>query len=352
MIIVFLFVARLQIKIFACKIVGLQCMTDFNIAEYVTFSTNSENKLSTQTDAFLKLTTDANNGLTTGANNGLTTGANGLTTCSNRIPFEFLNDVNDQLQKQITKSIHPSQDRQQRVIVTYEFFLELYRIIIGTCLITFVPQTCGDQICRIMQNVFIGKYLYDIAFYMNIFTLCCFMVLYVIEMVRENYLIQYLEVNLTLPFDNFSVGEVIQRLDVKKKEMILKIDHYHVCSGYFCMFFFMVNTFFSGSVILVYSFNNKTITGFITNILFLMIKLRRIYIMVHSDKNTFYSAFMSQFVQFNDLDPHEKRLLDLQQKNTEYNLEHSLENDSFSLEIENDIEFNYDEVFDHHNTIE
>ena len=83
-----------------------------------------------------------------------------------------------------------------------------------------------------------------------------------------------------------------------------------------------------------------------------MIKLRRIYIMVHSDKNTFYSAFMSQFVQFNDLDPHEKRLLDLQQKNTEYNLEHSLENDSFSLEIENDIEFNYDEVFDHHNTIE
>jgi hypothetical protein len=302
-------------------------MTDYNIAEYVTFSTNSENKLNTQTDV------------------------NSLASCSNRIPFEFLSDVNDQFQKQITKSIHPSQDRQQRVIVTYEFFLELYRIIIGTCLITFVPQTCGDQICRMMQNLFIGKYLYDIAFYMNIFTLCCFMVLYVIEMVRENYLIQYLEVNQTLPFDNFSVGEVIQKLDIKKKELILKIDHYHVCSGYFCMFFFMVNTLFSGSVIFIFSFNNKTITGFITNILFLMIKLRRIYIMVHSDKNIFYSAFMSQFLQFNDLDPHEKRLLDLQQKNNKY-LEHSIGNESVFLEITNDIEFNYDEVFEQNNEVD
>ena len=44
------------------------------------------------------------------------------------------------------------QDFQQKASVSITVLLELYRVLIASFLILFVPQTCGDHICSISEN--------------------------------------------------------------------------------------------------------------------------------------------------------------------------------------------------------
>jgi hypothetical protein len=78
----------------------------------------------------------------------------------------------------------------------------------------------------------------------------------------------------------------------------------YVCWSVFCLGCFGTNTIVSGIVILD-NLDSKTISGFVTSILFIFSKLYKIYFVINTEKNIFYSAYLIQFVQFNDLDPRE-----------------------------------------------
>ena len=206
-----------------------------------------------------------------------------------------------------------NQDNQQRSHVFLQFVLEMYSLLISTCLIMYVPQMCDNTVCGLLENVFVGKSLYDIAFIMNIITLTSFLGLYLVELDRENKLINYLEVNHKKPTDNESVGIIIEKLDPHRKKSILKIDRVYMYGGYYCLFCFTTNTLFTGYVLFYNSpsADSKTATGFITNILFLTTKLYHIYCVVNTEKNIFYSAYLRNFVQYNDLEPEDEKELDL-----------------------------------------
>lgn len=220
-----------------------------------------------------------------------------------------------------------SQDCKQHIFVFFECIIELYRIVIGTCLITFVPQMCGDVDCGYNWNIS-GKHRFAIAFYINIITLGCFLILYIIEIIRENKIIKYLEVNIFLGNDNVEVGEKIQKLNPVKRKRLYWIDTIYVGWAVFCICCFGTNTIYSG-IIILRNIDNKTITGFITNILFMFTKIYRIYFVINTEKNIFYSAYLMNFVQFNDLDPREIEWI-------ETNLEEDLyEEDWISIKIEN-----------------
>lgn len=191
-----------------------------------------------------------------------------------------------------------NQDCKQRATVSIEFLIELYRVVIGTCLIYFVPNNTTSI-------SFIGIGIPTIAFYLNAATLAAFLVLYGIELYRENTLITYLEVTPLLGTDNESVGEVVANLDPKFRKKIYWIDTIYVTYAGGCMCIFTANTIFSG-IVLIHNLDNKTITTFITDILFMMTKLYRIYYVINTEKNIFYSAYMTNFVQYNDLDPRER----------------------------------------------
>jgi hypothetical protein len=147
---------------------------------------------------------------------------------------------------------------------------------------------CGDVNCGYTWVVY-GKSSFAIAFYMNMITLGCFLMLYIIEMIRENKIINYLEVNILLGNDNEIVGEKIQKLNPVKRRSLYWIDTIYVSWAGFCICCFGTNTIFSGIVIL-HNIDNKTITGFITNILFMFIKIYRIYFVINTEKNVFYSS--------------------------------------------------------------
>lgn len=204
-----------------------------------------------------------------------------------------------------------SQDCRQRLLVGIECIIELYRVVVGTCLIWFIPHSCPSSssspssILEQEQNKACGWFqsgVHSYATYLNLITLGSFLVLYGIEIYRENALITYLEVTPLLGTDNESVGEIIAKLDPKKRKKLYHIDTVYFGFGGFCMCAFGANSIFSG-ILLLHNLDNKTATAFVTDILFMMTKLYRIYYVINTEKNIFYSAYMTNFVQFNDLDP-------------------------------------------------
>jgi hypothetical protein len=130
--------------------------------------------------------------------------------------------------------------------------------------------------------------------------------MYIIELKREHRLINYLEVNKTLPCDNASVGVFLQDLPVHKRNLILSIDKLYQKMAYICITFFVGNTIFSGFIVYDYYLDNQTTTTFVTNVLFMVLKIVDIRMTINTETNIFYSAYLKDKVQYNDVDPREK----------------------------------------------
>jgi len=195
------------------------------------------------------------------------------------------------------------QDFQQRMNVASTLLLEIYRVLMGAFLVIFVPQKCGDNICSLSENINREDGLAKTAIGFNAITMFTFLMLYFVEVKRENKLINYLEVNRFTPVDNDSVGEALQKLATEKKQSIWNYDQYYQTAGYISTGSFILNAIFSTIVIMSHYFDSKTITVLLTNLLFMGLKVSDVYSTVNTKKNVFYSAYLKNKVQFNDVDP-------------------------------------------------
>ena len=199
-------------------------------------------------------------------------------------------------------SILNNQDLLQKIGIIPVVLFELYKVIVSTLLILFIPQKCGDHVCDTNENLVLENELYTAGLVINFITLFSFIVFYYIEIKRENRLITYLEVNPKLPFDNTSVGNVLESLPSDKKNNIIQLDKQYQYSGYFSLLMFMLNSIISGVVVYEYYLDSQTTSTFITNILFMITKLGDIYATVNTEQNIFYSAYLKGKVQYNDVD--------------------------------------------------
>ena len=73
--------------------------------------------------------------------------------------------------------------------------------------------------------------------------------------------------------------------------------------GYVAMTFFIINSAYSGIPIFINYLDNKPITVYVTNVMFLAFKISDSYAVVNTDTNEFLSAYLSTKIQFNDVDP-------------------------------------------------
>lgn len=215
--------------------------------------------------------------------------------------------------KSIRNSIHETvkdQDFQQKSNVYLTLVIELYRVLVGSLLIMFVPQKCGEEICGMTELVNSKDSIDNATLAMNIFSLCAFCGLYFVEVKRENKLITYLEVDKTLPTDNDAVGEALIQLPVAKKESILYLDGLYQKVSYVALAAFLVNSGLSGYTVFNNYLDDKTFTVYLTNVLFMAFKLKEAYDISNTKKNVFYSAYLTQPVQFNNVDPNKIQLLE------------------------------------------
>ena len=215
-------------------------------------------------------------------------------------------EVKEEIKKEVKEedktSILNNQDLLQKIGIIPVVLFELYKVIVSTLLILFIPQKCGDHVCETSENLVLENELYTAGLVINFITLFLFIIFYYIEIKRENRLITYLEVNQKLPFDNDSVGNVLESLPSDKKNNIIQLDKQYQHIGYFSLLMFMLNSIISGVVVYEYYLDGQTTSTFITNILFMITKLGDIYATVNTEQNIFYSAYLKGKVQYNDVD--------------------------------------------------
>ena len=226
---------------------------------------------------------------------------------------ESKNVVND-------NNILKNQDLMQKIGMIPTVLMELYKVLVSSFLILFVPQKCDDHVCSLNENMVAENDLYTTGLVLNFITMFSFLVFYFIEVKRENRLITYLDVNSTKASDNDSVGKVLESLPVTNKENIINLDKNYQRVGWFALGMFMLNTIISGFVVYKYYLDNQTTSTYITNILFMVTKLSDIYAITNTEQNIFYSAYLKIKLQYNDVDP-DKKICSKEESDQESNQE-------------------------------
>ena len=210
------------------------------------------------------------------------------------------------------------QDFMQKVGMAPVVALEMYRVIVSSFLVLFVPQKCDDHVCTLSENMVLEHDLYNAGLVFNFLTMAAFLAMYILEVKRENRLITYLDVNKSVPMDNASVGLALDKLSVDKRDSIWALDKYYIYSGWTAIIMFIVNTILSGFVVYEYYLDSQTTSTYITNILFMVTKLADVHSNVNTEKNVFYSAYLKGKVQYNDVDPDKAALLKIEDEKKEY----------------------------------
>lgn len=208
-----------------------------------------------------------------------------------------------------------SQDTSQKLGVATIVAVEIYRALVASFLILFVPQDCGGHVCSFSENAETGPDpLYNAGFVFNCITMAAFMALYYAEVRRESKLISYLDVNPEKASDNDSVGLVLEKMPKYCSEAILYYDGLYIKTGYTVIVCFAVNTVLSGLVVYKYYLDDKTTTTYITSVLFVIQKLIQVYATLKTDKNVFYSAYLTGKIQYNDIDKDKVFVEDVKQE--------------------------------------
>ena len=208
------------------------------------------------------------------------------------------------------------QDFKQKTNVAATLLLEIYRVLMGAFLVAFVPQKCEDTVCSLSDNMTRPDVMSIIAIFFNSLTFFTFLCLYYVEVKRENKLITYLDVNKFEPADNESVGEALKKLSEKRKRTIWNYDRYYQKAGYLSTIAFVLNAIISSIVVYGHYLDSKTVTVYLTNILFMGSKVNDVYTTVNTKRNIFYSAYLKKKVQFNDVDP-DKLITDIPNRETD-----------------------------------
>jgi len=197
----------------------------------------------------------------------------------------------------------------QRVKVSGIFCLQIYKILTGTLLTLFIPQSCEieinnvteNRICTLEQNYENNDIYHQKTLYWNILTMTLFIGYYCIELKRENWSIKYLDINNDLP-DN-GLKDII----VKEKKLDNEMDRlnkYYYYTVLITGFSYIINLLLMIKIIIDEYHSSTTISCFVSFSLLVLMKLYNSFVVakesVKNDK--MMSAYMSEFVSFNVLD--------------------------------------------------
>ena len=195
-------------------------------------------------------------------------------------------------------------DNAQRFNIAIGFAGEIFKALMASMLIMFVPQSCDGESCGVTDRLFTGSDgLYMAASCTNTLTFIAFMYLYYIEISRENKMISYLEMNRELPRDDEAVEQALVVLGDDKVAELHTLDTKYRTAGHLAMGSFAVNTILSAFPIAANPLDAKTYTVFLTNVIFVISKLLEVREIVNTKPSIFLSAYLTERQQFNDADP-------------------------------------------------
>lgn len=187
---------------------------------------------------------------------------------------------------------------QRAFIVLYSLF-EAYRTVISSYLIVFVPQKCGAYSCTITQNITPIDNLETAAISINTIMAAYFCGLFFLEKRREKTVKQYLVADKSSPTDKEYLIAMLQTMDPKSREDVLKINMLYRIYTQVLLVLFFVNIGTSAVVVNNNYLNNTTATVFITNALFMINRIYKAMRITSSGEYNIYSAYRSDGLLYN-----------------------------------------------------
>ena len=209
-----------------------------------------------------------------------------------------------------------NQDIKQSIKVAGLFFLQSYKILTGTLLTIFVPQKCETiinnntepSICTLTQNLNNEDEYHSQVLNWNIITMVLFFGYFIIELKREKWVIQNLEVDHNLP-DN-ALKEILKKEPQLDKEMDrLNLYYYYFLNA--TIIAYLINVVLMIKILKTDYHSTATISSFLSFTLLVFMKLYNSYIVANeSIKNDkMLSSFLSEFVSYNNLDSIHKKIV-------------------------------------------
>ena len=161
-------------------------------------------------------------------------------------------------------------DTQQRIKTVLSMCLEFYKVLMGTFLVVFVPQQCNDQICSMSENFYNGSTLNYVGNISNIVTFTSIGTLYFIEFKRENWCIEYLDIDDEKSSNN--LDEEIELYPKFKQEMAV-LNKKYIISIYVALCAMTINFILSGVTVYQSYAGSNSITTFLSFFMLVFIKL-------------------------------------------------------------------------------
>ena len=192
-------------------------------------------------------------------------------------------------------------DTKERMNVMFIFILQSYKVAMGSMLTLFVPQLCGEKVCGVTDNLYKEGTLHRAALSFNFISAFAFFVCYIIELKRENWCVEHLDID-----DNFGDNNLPE---VLKKRPDLELALHKINDSYFyssqvTAVTYFINLILSTVSIYHYTTGVTTITAYLSFVILILMKLKNaIYISRNSKRNNIaLSAYMSELQSFNVVD--------------------------------------------------
>lgn len=194
-----------------------------------------------------------------------------------------------------------SQDTKQRIMSSALFCLEFYKVLMGTLLVLFVPQDCDGELCSVVSNAMFQGYIHNTVMIINYVTLGMVTFLYYVELRRENWCIEYLDIDHDKP-TTYLDDEIEKYPSIKTR--MRNLNKLYSKATYGSMIMIFVNIIASSAYILPRNYSSNTITSLASFSILVLMKLYAAYdISVKSLKEEHaYSGYMKTSVTYNVID--------------------------------------------------
>ena len=170
-----------------------------------------------------------------------------------------------------------TQNTKERILHIVTMCTQSFRVLMASMLMIFVHQYCGEDepMCD-RWHIFDNGHLFSVI--INFISLLNFVILYISETYRQNFLIEYLDVDKTVPDDNLKNA---LHFDPSLKKNLKFLNKLHMMIVICNVIVYIINVSVSSYVIVKYYYGGaKTLTGIATNILLVSSKLGEdLYIM-------------------------------------------------------------------------
>ena len=192
-------------------------------------------------------------------------------------------------------------DTKERIKVIFLFIFQSYKILMGCMLVLFVPQVCDEEVCTLSEKLENRDDKHMITLFFNGLSVLLFVILYILELKRENWCVKYLDINHDFS-DNYLSNVIKDRPDLLKSLDKYNNNYFIYSIALTCIY--SINLVLSSIVVYDHYAGLPSITSYLSFTGLIVLKLYYALSISYSSKTEqkALSSFMTEFSSYNVID--------------------------------------------------